>query len=182
MTKPHLDYIDKLKKERRMVIFFQIFIILFILFLWDLFAYLNIIDTFIFSSPNVIFKLMVKYLKTNELLNHTLVSSYEVVIGLILGTVLGLLIAILLYEFPKVAKILEPYLIVINALPKTALAPIIIIWIGANIKGIIFVTISISLIITIINALNAFNNVDKEKIKLLKTGSFKQLNRNLRSF
>lgn len=169
MTKPHLDYIDKLKKERRMVIFFQIFIILFILFLWDLFAYLNIIDTFIFSSPNVIFKLMVKYLKTNELLNHTLVSSYEVVIGLILGTVLGLLIAILLYEFPKVAKILDPYLIVINALPKTALAPIIIIWIGANIKGIIFVTISISLIITIINALNAFNNVDKEKIKLLKT-------------
>lgn len=169
MKKIHIDYIDKIKKEKRIIIFFQIFIIIFLLFLWDLFAYLKVIDTFIFSSPKAIFDLMLQYLKTNELIKHTLVSSYEVIIGLILGTLLGLIIAIILFEFPIVAKISQPYLIVFNALPKTALAPIIIIWIGANIKGIIFVTISISLIITIINGLNAFNNVDKEKIKLLKT-------------
>lgn len=169
MKKIHIDYIEKIKNEKRLIIFLQIFIIIFLLFIWDLFAYTNIIDTFIFSSPKAIFKLMLEYLKSNELIKHTLVSSYEVMIGLILGTILGILIAIILFEFPILAKIAQPYLIVINALPKTALAPIIIIWIGANIKGIIFVTISISLIITIINALNAFNNVDKEKIKLLRT-------------
>ena len=169
MEKVHLEFINKIKKEKRLILFFQIFIILFLLFIWDLLALLNIIDTFIFSSPQKIFELMVSYLKTNELIRHTLISSYEVIIGLILGTFLGILIAIILFEFPIVANILQPYLIVLNALPKTALAPIIIIWIGANIKGIIFVTISISLIITIINALNSFNCVDKEKIKLLKT-------------
>ena len=165
----HSDYIKKIKREKQLIIFFQIFIIIFILFLWDILGYFKIIDTFIFSQPKQIFKLIIDYLKTNELINHTLVSSYEVLIGLFLGTILGLLIAIILYEFPIISKILQPYLIVLNALPKTALAPIIIIWIGANIKGIIFVTISISLIITIINALSTFNSVDKEKIKLLKT-------------
>ena len=106
---------------------------------------------------------------SSELLIHTLVSTYEVIIGLVLGTILGLFLAIILYEFPFVAKVLDPFLIVFNALPKTALAPILIIWIGANIKGIVVVSISISLIITIINALNAFNNVEIEKIKLFKT-------------
>ena len=165
----HQEYIKKIKKEKNTILFFQIFIILFIVFIWDLLAYLNIIDTFIFSSPKQIFALMLTYMKTNELLRHAFVSSYEVLIGLFIGTILGIFIALILYEYPKASKILQPYLIVLNALPKTALAPIIIIWIGANIKGIIFVTISISLIITVINALNAFNNVDKEKIKLLKT-------------
>ena len=112
---------------------------------------------------------MIDYLKTNELIIHTLVSSYEVLIGLFIGSFLGILIAILLFEIPILSKILDPYLIVLNALPKTALAPIIIIWVGANIKGIIVVTVSISLIITIINAHNAFKNVDQDKIKLLKT-------------
>ena len=103
------------------------------------------------------------------LLKHTLVSTYEVILGLFFETILGLAVAIILYEVPIIAKILDPFLIVFNALPKTALAPILIIWVGANIKGILIVSISISLIITIINSLNAFNSVDKDKIKLFQT-------------
>jgi NitT/TauT family transport system permease protein len=71
------------------------------------------------------------------------------------------------YKF--LARILEPYLIILNALPKTALAPIIIILFGTNMKGIVVVSISLSLIITIISAYNHFINVDFNKIKMLKS-------------
>ena len=127
------------------------------------------LDSFVFSSPSRIFTLLLTYIKNNEIFYHTWVSTSEVLLGLSIGTVIGISIAIILSQFPLLAKIFDPFLVVLNALPKTALAPIFIIWIGANIKGIVFVAISISLIITIISAYNAFINVSEEKIKLLKT-------------
>lgn len=169
MTELHQEYIKKFKKNKLLVTILQFSLLFIIILLWELFSHLNLIDEFIFSKPSAIIKLFGNYLGSNELLIHTLVSTFEVILGLILGTVLGLLIAILLYELPFVAKVIDPFLIVFNALPKTALAPILIIWVGANIKGILVVSISISLIITIINALNAFNNVEIEKIKLFQT-------------
>ena len=169
MTNGHNEYIRQFKIMKRIVIISQIALLLFIISLWELLAHFNIIDPFIFSKPSQILMLFGKYIKSNELFIHTLVSTYEVLLGLIIGTSLGLIIAIILYEIKILSKILDPYLIVLNALPKTALAPIFIIWVGTNITGIIFVSISISLIITIINALNAFNNVEEEKIKLFKT-------------
>ena len=169
MISLHNEFIKKYKKEKWIILITQLVILFVFIFLWEILSLTNIIDPFIFSRPSQIVSLFVKYLSTNELLIHTLVSTYEVVIGLVLGTSLGLLIAIILYEFPILAKIFDPFLIVFNALPKTALAPILIIWVGANIKGIVVVSISISLVITVINALNAFNNIDSEKIKLFKT-------------
>lgn len=169
MTQEHKEYLKKFKINKMIIILSQIFILIFIILIWELLAKYEVIDPFIFSKPSIIYNLFKKYLATNELLMHTLVSTYEVILGLFIGTTLGLLIAILLYEIEILAKIFDPYLVVLNALPKTALAPIFIIWVGTNTKGIVFVSISISLIITIINGLNAFNNVDKEKIKLFKT-------------
>ena len=90
-------------------------------------------------------------------------------IGLVIGTLLGFIIATFLFLIPTLDKILDPYLIVLNALPKTALAPILIIWAGTNIKGIVVVSISLNLIITIISTLSYFKNVDKNLIKMLKT-------------
>ena len=169
MTTQHQEYIKKYKLRNKIILLIQFIILFLFVGVWELLASLNVIEEFIFSKPSKIFKLFMEYLSTNELLRHTLVSTYEVVLGLILGTVIGIFIAIILYEIPLLAKILEPYLIVFNALPKTALAPILIIWVGANIKGILVVSISISLIITIINSLNAFNSIDKDKIKLFQT-------------
>lgn len=169
MTQEYKDYLKKYKINKLIIILSQLIILFSIFFIWELLAKYNIIDPFIFSKPSQIFNLFKQYLSTNELLMHTIVSTYEVLLGLVIGTVLGLLIAIILYEIKIFAKILDPYLVVLNALPKTALAPIFIIWVGTNTKGIVFVSISISLIITIINGLNAFNNVDKDKIKLFNT-------------
>jgi len=163
------QYLSKRKKEKIIILSLQIISLITFIIIWELLAHFKLIDPFVFSSPTRVFKMFLLYIENNELLRHSFVSLYEVLIGLVLGTFLGLVIAIILFELPIVAKISDPYLVVLNALPKTALAPIIIIWAGANIKGIIVVTISISLIITIINALSAFNRVDDDKIKLLKT-------------
>ena len=165
----HQEYIKSIKRNKTIVLLSQIFLIIFILSLWDLLSKFNVIDSFIFSSPSSIFKLMIEYLKSNELIHHAFVSSYEVILGLIIGSLLGIIIAIVLYEIPILAKILDPFLIVLNALPKTALAPILIIWVGTSIKGIVFVSISISLVITIISAYNAFSSVSSEKIRLLQS-------------
>ena len=169
MIDKHSEYIKSHKKKKCLILIIQMSILIVFLLVWELFAATNLIDEFIFSKPSKILSLFIEKLTSNELLIHTLVSTLEVILGLILGTILGLLIAILLFEIPILEKIFDPYMVVLNALPKTALAPILIIWVGTNIKGIIIVSISISLIITIINALNAFNNVEEEKIKLLKT-------------
>ena len=135
MTELHKEYIKKYKKEKLLIIIFQFSLLFLIILFWELFSTFGLIDEFIFSKPSDIFKLFSQYLVSNELLTHTLVSTYEVILGLIFGTILGLLIAILLYELPFLAKIADPFLVVFNALPKTALAPILIIWVGANIKG-----------------------------------------------
>ena len=161
--------ITTLKQYKNRNIFFNLFIILmqislFVIFLliWEISAKLNWIDPFLVSSPSAIFNLFIYYFQQNYLLSHIKISIIETLIGLVIGTLLGFIIATFLFLIPTLDKILDPYLIVLNALPKTALAPILIIWAGTNIKGIVVVSISLNLIITIISTLSYFKNVDKK--------------------
>ena len=165
----HMEYLKSIKKEKRIVFFSQWLLLIGFLALWEILARLNIIDVFLFSKPSDIYALFVKYLQTGELLKHVLISSYETVVGLVIGTVLGILIAIFLWWSERLSKILDPFLVVLNALPKTALAPILIVWAGAGMKGIIVIAITISVVVTILSAYNYFISVDEEKIKMLKS-------------
>ncbi len=162
-------YIKKQKIKRVKVIFAQIFILISFFLLWEFFSRKEIIDSFLFSSPSAIFDLLKQYIVTGELYKHIYISVYETMLGLIIGTFIGIIIAILLWWSKTLAKILDPFLVVLNALPKTALAPIFIIWAGTGVKGIVVVAVSISLIITILSAYNYFKSVDEEKIKMLKS-------------
>ena len=105
-------------------------------------------------------------LKTNNLLMHTKVTVYETIIGFGLGTLLGVGIAIILWWSKFLAKVAEPYLVVLNSLPKVALGPIIIIWVGSGKPAIIVMAIAISLIVTILEMLNGYLKTDKELIKM----------------
>lgn len=137
--------------------------------LWQLLSNKGILNEFLFSKPSAIFELLKSYLKSGELYEHLKISIYETILGLVIGTVLGLIIAIGLWSNKFIAKILDPFLVVLNALPKTALAPIFIIWAGTGVRGIVVVAISISLIVTILSAYSYFNGVSEEKIKMLKS-------------
>lgn len=158
---------EKIKKIKLIVC--QIVLVFLFLTIWELLAYYNVINTFIFSKPSDIFKLLCKYIETNEILRHIKVSVVETILGIVIGSFIGIVIAIILWYFETLQKILKPFLNVLNALPKTALAPIMIIWAGTGMGGIVVVAISILLIITILSTYNFFINVDKEKIKMLKS-------------
>lgn len=161
-----------LKQKRKLafkIIISQICLLLLLLFLWELASRWGWIDTFLFSKPSSVIKLLINYFKTGEIFKHIGISLLETMLGLIIGTILGIVIATILWWNNTIAKILDPFLIVGNALPKTALAPILIIWVGTGIKGITVVAISISLILTIISAYNYFINVEVEKIRMLQS-------------
>lgn len=161
--------------NKYVIILFQVLVFVFVLFLWETLAYYHIIDEFLFSKPSKVYKLFLIYLENNMILNHVFITLYEMLMGLFLGSLIGFIIASILWFYPLLSRILMPFMFVLNALPKTALAPIFIIWIGMNTKGVIFVGIFISLVITILSLLNHFNNIDQNLVKMLKSFNAKKI-------
>jgi len=165
MSLEHKIYLNKLKKEKRIVLFFQILIIIILLITWELLAKLNIINTFLYSSPSNIIKTII----SNNYLKHILRTVYEILLSTSLSFIIGFIISSILWSNKIISKILDPYLTILNSLPKVALGPLIIIWIGANINSIIFMSLTISIFITIINLYNYFINTNDDYIILLKS-------------
>ena len=165
----HIRYIKKIKRRKFIIRFIQIFIVSFLIFLWQFLADKELINTFISSSPKKVVDTIINLHRTNNLYPHILTTLYETLISFSLGSLIGFVIAIFIWWFDSFDKIIDPFLTVINSLPKVALGPIIIIWFGANINSIIVMALLISVIITIINISSSFKETDKNKIKLMKS-------------
>ena len=136
-------------------------------------------DGFLISSPSRMWGTLVGLCRGGELLRHVGVSCLETVVGFLAGTLLGTAIAICMWWREGVARVLSPYLVVLNALPKTALGPIFIVWMGAGMGSIIVMTLAISLIVTILSMYQGFLGTDSEKLRLMRSlgyryGSHKQ--------
>lgn len=168
-SKEHSLYLKKIKRDNLYVRLMRWGVLILFLALWELLAQTKVIDAFITSCPSRIATTFVELIKTGNLLKHTGITLLETVVAFVLATGLGAIIAILLWWFERTRKILEPYLVVLNALPKIALGPMIIIWVGAGQGAIITMALMISLIITIISILNGFMSVEQSKILLMKT-------------
>lgn len=160
-------YLLKLKITNYLINLTQLSILILIIFLWQLLANQNIINTFITSSPKNILNTIINLIHTNNLFQHIFITTYETIISFSIGTILGIIIAIILWYNKFIYKVIDPYLTIINSLPKVSLGPILIIWVGANIKSIIVMALLISVIITIITVYNGFISTDNNKIKLL---------------
>lgn len=137
--------------------------------LWELAARLEWIDPFIVSSPSRVIATIGNMYASGDLWLHLGTSCLETVVGFILGTVLGTLIAICLWWSETLSRLLDPYLVVLGALPKTALGPIFIVWIGAGTASIIAMTLAISLVVTILDMHVGFLSTDPQKIRLMRT-------------
>lgn len=161
-----------LRKERGKTVFtvaMQILLLLTFFLVWELLAGKEIIDSFIFSSPSKMWSSFLSLSESGELWRHVSATLAETVVGFLSATAIGLALAVVLWLIEPLRRILEPYIVVLNALPKIALGPIIIIWVGAGKAAIIVMAILISVIITVINILNGFLSVDKDKILLMRT-------------
>lgn len=166
---PRELYLRKLKMQKIKVISFQIAILIAFFGLWQLFADLGVINVFVFSSPIKVVQTFGQLLQEGNLWNHIFITFYESMLAFLIATILGFLIAVLLWWNDTLRAIFEPYLIILNSLPKVALGPIIIIWFGAGTKAIIVMAILIMIIITTISLLNAFVGCDHDKILLMKS-------------
>ena len=169
MSKEYKEYLRKKRTTKILVIFFQLLILISFIFTWEFLAQKEIINTFIYSSPSRILSTIVNLHNTNDLYHHIWVTIYETFISFSLGTIIGIIIATILWYSKFLYKVIDPYLTIINSLPKVSLGPIIIIIFGANIKSIIIMALLISVIITTINVYNGFNETDTNKINLLKS-------------
>ncbi len=169
ISKEHDDYLVSIKKEKSFIKITQILIFVIGIILWEVAAKYNFIDRFLTSSPSAIFDLIVKFVRDGSLFKHLSVSTMETIAGFFVGTILGLLVAIILWWSERLAKIMDPYIVILNSLPKTALAPIIILWIGMGFRGIVATAASISVVVTTMTLYTGFINVERDKIILLKT-------------
>lgn len=165
----HQDYLKKLKKDSFLIWALRIALLCLLIGVWEVFARLEVIDPFISSSPSRIFETIKNLFIQDNLLYHIGITLYETTMGFSISATLGFAIALLLWWSDRLRKILEPYLIVLNSLPKIALGPIIIIWFGSGKKAIIFMTVLIGIIVAIITMTNGFLSTDKNKIMLLKS-------------
>ena len=120
ISKERKKYIKKIRINKWLVIITQIFILVGFLALWEILANYKIIDSFITSQPSRILNTFMN-LSQNDLMKHMGVTVYETIVGFGLGTLLGVGIAIILWWSNFLAKVSEPFLVVLNSLPKVAL-------------------------------------------------------------
>jgi NitT/TauT family transport system permease protein len=162
-------YIRRYVLRRRWVRFYQIIILVGFVATWEITARLGILNSFVFSSPSRVGKTIFEMGSNGQLFYHVGITLLETIVSFTLVNVLGIIIAIILWWNDNVSKVLEPYLIVLNSLPKSALAPVFIVWLGNNMKTIIVAAVSVAVFGTIINLFSGFKTVEEDKIKLIYT-------------
>ena len=168
-SREHIAFLQRERNNSIFVIFMRCAILVIFLALWEILAYFEIIDSFLMSSPSRIVQTIKNLIFTGNLWLHVGTTLYETLLGFIIATVLGTAIAVALWWSQNLRKIIEPFLVVLNSLPKIALGPIIIVWFGSGVKSIVFMAVIITIIITVINMQNAFLSTDKGKIMLMES-------------
>lgn len=162
-------YIAQYKREQLLISSLRILIFLMFLTVWEALSYFEIIDSFFFSSPSRICLLFIDMCKNMEIFMHTGITLYETILSFLIVNLVSIFTAILMLSFERFSKIIEPYLVILNSLPKSALAPLIIVWLGTGSRTIIVAGISVAVFGSIINLYTGFIQVDKEKLKLITT-------------
>lgn len=168
-SKEHTEYLKKRKEEKRIVCFFRLIIIICFLIAWELLSRFELINTFLSSSPSEVIETTYQLFQDKTLFTHIGVTLYEVFISFSIATIIGFIIATILWSNKIIAKVIDPYLTILNSLPKVALGPLIIIWVGASTNSIIFMALLISTFVTIITIYQGFSQTNKSYTTLLKS-------------
>lgn len=163
------NFIQKHNQHRVFILFSRFFIFILFLLIWEVCANFKIIDAFFFSSPSRIIQCFWDLLYHNELLIHISYTISETMISFLCVMILGISIASVLWFYETLSQIIEPYLVMLNSLPKSALAPLFIVWLGTGMKTIIIAGASVALFGCIISIYTGFQQIDKDKVLLIYT-------------
>lgn len=169
MTASHSHYLRELKKQKLQITCGRLLLFILLLGLWELSAELGWINAFIFSSPSRILRTTCEMAQNGTLWLHLGVTVGETLAGFLIVTLIGLLAAVILWGAPNVSLIVEPYLVMLNSLPKSALAPLLIVWLGNSTRTVIIAAASVAIFGSIITLYTGFREIDSDKIRLIYT-------------
>ena len=162
-------YIKKHHRHHHMITLLRILVLVLFLSLWECSGRLGWIDTFFFSSPSMVISFFVSMLRDGTFFTHTGITLLETLLSFVLITLISVLAATVLWYSRTLSEISEPYLVVLNSLPKSALAPLFIVWLGTGMNTIIVAGISVAIFGSVISLYTSFKQVDSEKLKLIYT-------------
>ena len=162
-------FLRKQRNDRLQIRTIQWMLFAVFLISWELTSDFGCINSFIFCSPSIIGSCFIQMLRDGMLFQHIGITLLETIISFCIVILVSILIAIALWWNPKLSKIVEPYMVILNSLPKSALAPILIVWLGANYKTIIVCAISVAIFGSILNIYTGFITVEPDKLKLIQT-------------
>ncbi|MCR5611851.1 MAG: ABC transporter permease [Clostridiales bacterium] len=169
MSAEHKLYLKRLKRNAALKRAAQLILLVVLLGAWEAAVRLDLADPFIVSSPARVVRTVASLYSSNDLFPHILTTFLETVAGFVSGTAIGVLIAVLLWFCPFAESVLDPYLVVLNALPKIALGPILIVWVGAGAEAIIVMALLVSTVVTVMTVLAGFMETEPAKLKLMNT-------------
>lgn len=164
-----LAFLASQRQKKKVVIWSRIILSMGFLILWQMASDMEWIDDFYFSSPRAIGILFLRDLQDMSLLRHIGMTLWESVVSFLLIVTFSLILATLFWFLPGLGHTFEPFLIVLNSLPKSALAPLIIVWLGTGPKTIILCGMSVGIFGCILNLYQVFIQTDPERLKLIET-------------
>ena len=165
----HARFLRELRRRQLLVAAVQIALLVGFLGLWQIAVSFRLVDPFIVSQPAAIGRTLMALTNEGSLGYHIAITVAETLVGFALGTVLGIIIAGMLWWWDFLSDVSDPYIVVLNATPKMALGPVFIIWLGATMTAVIALAISISLFVTILSVYSAFRQTDPEKLIVVRS-------------
>ena len=169
LSKAQLDYLKKRSRHKRIVLAGQILIFFLFVGIWELTARTGLLNDFIFSSPSRMITCFIRMTKDLSIFRHIGITLAETAGSFFIVMSAGLLFAMILWLSPTLSGLLEPYLVMLNSLPKSALAPVLIVWLGNNVKTIVVAAVSVAVFGSVMTLHTGFRSVDQDKVKLIYT-------------
>jgi len=162
-------YVRKYWLQQKKIRIYQVALLVAFIALWEIGAQIGFINSFVFSSPSIVARTFFEMVVNGQIFYHIGITLFETFVSFFLVNAIGIIVAVILWWNDNISKVLEPYLIVLNSLPKSALAPVFIVWLGNNMKTIIVAAISVAVFGSIITLYSDFKSVEEDKIKLIYT-------------
>lgn len=169
ITEDHARYLKGIRLRKLAIWATQLILLAALLLLWEVAANKHLIDPFITSQPSAIWQTFLRLARDGSIFFHTAITVSETILSFLIGTILGTLVAILLWWSDFLSRVLDPYIVILNSTPKIALGPIFIVFLGDGMRAIITMALTISIIVTIVMVFTGFKEVDPNKIKLVRT-------------
>jgi NitT/TauT family transport system permease protein len=135
--------------------------------LWEIGVRAGWISAFLVGSPFGIFADGYKMLMSGDLVSDTWYTLFEAILGFVIGTIFGSLLGLALWYSAFVARLVEPFIVAINSVPKIALAPIVVLWFGTGLVSKVMLSVSLTAIVALIAAYQAAKDADVDLQSLL---------------